>query len=69
MVNRKLERMERTNLPDAYFHWECDELSSFTTFHCLYSVPKNLFPIVPVSGPKLYSGLIHWHCSVGELLK
>lgn len=60
--------MERTNLLDAYFHWECDKLSSLTAFHCLHSVPKNLFPIVPIRGPKLYSVVIHWHCSVGQLL-
>lgn len=53
MVNRNLERMETTNLLDAYFHWECHKLSSVTTFHCLYSVPKSFFPVVPIRGAKL----------------
>lgn len=60
--------MERTDLLTAYFHWECDMLSSVTTFHCLFSVPKTLFLVVPVRGPKLYSLFIHWNCSVSQLL-
>lgn len=67
MVNRKLERMERTHLVDADFHWQCDKLASVTVFHCLHSELKNL-PVVPIRVPKLYEVFMHWYCSVGQLL-
>lgn len=61
MVSRRLKIMEKTDLLDPYFCWECDKLSSVATFCCLYSVPKNLFPVVPLRGPKLNSVFLHWH--------